>query len=146
MREIKLVVSRILDIFLGVPEDAVNLILPVTYESKKSHYTFMEIKNLKRVWGYGESFQYEGKNIKIIDLSTSWKHEKGFHKFKYVVVCDKIAIRVDDVMDIKGFFFKDIYAFPFYLQRLLGLEYIWGIAIDNGKPIYLIDPKILKCN
>ncbi len=146
MKEISLVVAKIFDVFIGIPKDSVNIVLPLTYESKRATYTFTEIKNLKRVWGYGVSFKHEGKDIKILDLSAFYRSSGDFHKFKYVIVCNKIAIRVDDIIDIENYFFRDIYLFPLYLQRVLNLEYIWGIVINAGDPIYLIDPKILKCD
>ncbi len=146
MKKISILISKIFDIKIGIPENTINCILPLIYESKKTYHIFGDIKSLKKVWGYGTTFQHNGKTIKMIDISTSWEIKRGLHRFKYIIVCDNIAIRVDDIINIKNFFFKEIYAFPLYLQKLLGLEYIWAIALDKKETIYLVDPKMLNCD
>ncbi len=144
MKEISVVVTRISEILIGFPQESIEAILPITYDTKRSLSVYMKTKNVKKVWGYATSFQYEGKNIKIIDLSLLWKLDTGFHKFKYVLVCNGWAIRVDDIIEIEDLYFKELYLFPLYLQKLLNLKYIWGIARKKRNCVYLIDPVLFK--
>ncbi len=144
MKEIDILIAKILDILIGIPQKDIEIVLPIIYDTKMSFSVYMETKNIQKVWGYSTSFQYQGKIVKIIDLSLIWGIGKGIHKFKYILACKGIAIKVDDIVKIETFSLGDLYLFPSYLQRILNFKYIWGIAKKEKDYIYLMDPEIFK--
>ncbi len=146
MKEINVLIVEISGVLVGIPQEDVEVVLPLVYDMKKTMNIYGSSKVITKVWGFATSFLYEGRNIKIIDISLPWNRKRSILKFKYLILINNknIGIKVDSIIDIERFSVKEIYLFPIYLQKLLHLDYLWGVVMYKKGIMYLIDSGVLK--